>query len=78
MRLVKLLAILYYQGPKIIKEGTQTIVSNGTGQCNFLGQRDRSSFVVPGQSPGQRDKLKILSRDRTGQDSQNSGQDGSG
>ena len=24
-------------------------VSNGTGQCNFLGQRDKSSFIVPGQ-----------------------------
>ena len=27
----------------------QTSVSNGTGQCNFSGQRDRSSFIVPGQ-----------------------------
>ena len=34
------------------------------------GQRDRSSFIVTG-----RDKLKILPRDRTGQDSQNPGQD---
>ena len=33
---------------------------------------------VPGQRPGQRDKLKILSRDGTGQDSQNSGWDGLG
>jgi hypothetical protein len=24
-------------------------VSNGTGQCNFLEQRDRSSFIVPEQ-----------------------------
>ena len=24
-------------------------VSNGTGQCNFSGQRDRKSFLVPGQ-----------------------------
>jgi hypothetical protein len=24
-------------------------VSNGTGQCNFSGQRDRSSFIVPEQ-----------------------------
>jgi hypothetical protein len=24
-------------------------VSNRTGQCNFLGQRDRSFFIVPGQ-----------------------------
>ena len=27
----------------------QTSVSNGTGQCNFSGQRDRSSFIVLGQ-----------------------------
>ena len=27
----------------------QTSVSNGTGQCNFLGQRDRNSFIVLGQ-----------------------------
>ena len=26
-----------------------TSVSNGTGQCNFSGQRDRSFLVVPGQ-----------------------------
>jgi hypothetical protein len=25
-------------------------VSNGTGQCNVLGQRDRSSLIVRGQS----------------------------
>ena len=24
-------------------------VSNGTGQCNFSGQRDRQKFFVPGQ-----------------------------
>jgi hypothetical protein len=24
-------------------------VCNGTGQCNFSGQRDRNSFLVPGQ-----------------------------
>ena len=39
-------------------------VSNEMGQCNFSGQRDRSSIVVPGQ----RDKLKILPRDGTGRD----------
>ena len=49
-------------------------VSNGTRQCNFLGQRDRSFFVVPGQ----RDKLKILPRDRTGQDSQSKSETGRG
>ena len=51
-----------------------TRISNGTGQCNFSGQRDRSSFIVPGQ----RDKLKILPRDGMGRDSQNSGRDGPG
>jgi hypothetical protein len=40
-------------------------VSNKTGQCNFSGQRDRSSLIVPGQ----RDKLKILPRAGTGWDS---------
>ena len=29
--------------------GPPVSVSNGTGQCNFSGQRDRSSFIVPGQ-----------------------------
>ena len=32
--------------------GTQLVrtrVSNGTGQCNFSGRRDRSFFIVPGQ-----------------------------
>ena len=66
-------------------------VSNGTGQCNFSGQRDRQTFFVPGQrdngtevpslsrdkgTTGQRDKLKILPRDGTVRDSQNSGQGG--
>ena len=27
----------------------QSSVSNGTGQCNFSGQRDRSFIIVPGQ-----------------------------
>ena len=40
-------------------------VSNETGQCNFLGQTDRSSFIVKGQ----RNKLKILPWDGAGQDS---------
>ena len=59
-------------------------VSNGTGQCNFLGQRDRSSFIVPGQrdngtsqkscqGTGRAGTAKI--RDGTGRDSQNPGQD---
>ena len=54
----------------------------GTGQCSFSGQRDRSSFIVPGQrdngTKGQRDKLKILPRDGMGWDSQNLGRDGPG
>ena len=34
--------------------------SNGTGQCNFSGQRDRSSFIVPGQgTPGQAQNLAM-------------------
>ena len=41
-----------------------TSVSNGMGQCTFSGQRDRISFIALGQ----RDKLKILPRDRSGQD----------
>ena len=43
-----------------------TGVSNGTGECNFSGQRDRSSIIVPGQ----RDN-GTSQRNRTGQDSQN-------
>jgi hypothetical protein len=43
----------------------RTRVSNTTGQCNFLGQRDRSFFIVPGQ----RDNLKILPWNGTGRDS---------
>ena len=27
----------------------KTRVSNGTGQCNFSGQRHRNSFIIPGQ-----------------------------
>ena len=41
------------------------MVSSGTRQCNFLGQRDRSFFIVPGQ----RDNLKILPWNGTGRDS---------
>ena len=37
----------------------QTSVSNGIGRYIIAGQRDRCSFIVPGQ----RDKLKILPRD---------------
>ena len=62
----------------------QDRVSNGTGQCNFLGQRDRSFFIVPGQrdngtsskschGTGRAGTAKI--RDGTGRDSQNPGRD---
>ena len=57
-----------------------TRVSDGTGQCNFSGQRDRSFFLVPGQrdnkshqGPGRAGTAKI--RDGTGRDSQNPGRD---
>jgi hypothetical protein len=30
------------------------MVSSGTRQCNFLGQRDRSFFIVPGQRDNRR------------------------
>ena len=30
-------------------ECTRSRVSNGTGQCNVLGQRDRVFLIVPGQ-----------------------------
>ena len=59
-------------------------VSNGTGQYNFSGQRDRSFFIVPGQKDngtsskscqgmGRAGTAKIW--DRTGRDSQNPGRD---
>ena len=41
-------------------------VSNGTGQWNFLGQRDRSSIIVPGQA-------KNLTKGRDGSGQQKSG-----
>ena len=37
-------------------------VSNGMGQCNFLGQRDRSSFIVPGQRDNNRTSSKSCYR----------------
>ena len=46
-------------------------VSNGTGQCNFSGQRDKvPSLSRDKGTKGQRDKLKILPRE-----SQNPGRD---
>ena len=44
MRLVKLPAILYYQGPKIIK-GYQTIVSKGTGTVQFFGIKGQNAVL---------------------------------
>ena len=55
----------------------QTRVSNRTGQYNFLGKRDRSSFIVPGQAQnfakrrdglGQPDKIRDGTQDWTVQD----------
>ena len=62
----------------------ETRVSNGKGQCNFSGQRDRSSFIVLGQrdngtsqkscqGTGRAGTAKIW--DGTGRDSQNPGRD---
>ena len=61
-----------------------TRVSNGAGQDNFSGQRDRRFFIVPGQrdngtsskscqGTGRAGTAKI--RDGTGRDSQNAGRD---
>ena len=43
-------------------------ISNGTGQCYFSGQRDRSFFIVPGQRDNGTE-VPLLSRDKgtTGQ-----------
>ena len=58
----------------------QTRVSNGTGQCNFSGQRDRQKNFVPGQRDNGTE-VPSLSRDKgtTGQ-AQNlaKGRDGPG
>ena len=45
-----------------------TRVSNGTGQCNFSGQRDSQNFFVPGQRDNGTE-VPSLSRDKgtTGQ-----------
>ena len=61
----------------------QTRVSNGTGQYNFLGQQDRSFFIVPGQRDnGTMGQAQSLDKGRdgtakiwdgTGRDSQNPG-----
>ena len=41
-----------------------TMVSNGTGQCNFSGQRDRSSFIV--MDKGTTGQAKNLAKGRDG------------
>ena len=56
----------------------QIRVSKGMGLCNFSGQRAGQKFLHCPGTKGQRDKLKILPRDGTGRDSQNSGRDGPG
>ena len=41
----------------------RTSVSNGTGQCKFLGQRDRNSFLVPGQRDNRTSSKSATRRD---------------
>ena len=52
-----------------------TRVSNGTGQCNFLGQRDRSSFIVAGQSDNGTSPRSCHRTGQAGKACQNRGQD---
>ena len=40
-------------------QGDLTRVSNGTGQCNFSGQRDRQDFFCPG-TKGQLDRSSFI------------------
>ena len=47
------------------------------GTVQLFGTKGQKFLHCPG-TKGQRDKLKILPRDRTGRDSQNSGRDGPG
>ena len=61
-------------GCGVFKRGQSYTSQVGFPTGRDSGQRDRSSFIVPGQK-GQRDKLKMLPRDGTGRDSQNPGQD---
>ena len=51
-----------------------TRVSNGTGRCNFAGQRDRNSFIVPGQRDnGTTGQAKNLGKGRDGSGQPKSG-----
>ena len=45
----------------------QTSVSNETGQSNFSGERDRSSFITPGQRAMGQAQNFSKGRDRQGQ-----------
>ena len=73
------------------KYRVETRVSNGTGQYNFSGQRDRSSFIVPGQrdngtsskscqGTGRAGTAKIRdgTRDKTGQSRKGCSKTGNG
>ena len=59
---------LYKLQSKRSESAVWTRVSNGTGQCNFSGHRDRQSFFVPGQIDNGTE-VPLLSRDKgtTGQ-----------
>ena len=64
------------------RKGHTTRFSNGTGQYNFSGQRDRSFFIVTGQAQnlakgwdGSGQLKSGTGRDGTGRDSQNPGRD---
>jgi hypothetical protein len=50
-------------------------VSNGTGQCNFSGQRDRSFYIVPGQRDNGTSSKSCHGPGRAGTASQNLGRD---
>ena len=50
-------------------------VSYGTGQCNFLGQRDNSSFIVPGQRDDGMSWIFCRGTGRVGKACQNLGRD---
>ena len=53
----------------------KTSVSNGTGQCNFSGHRDRSFFVVPGQRDNGTSSKSCHGTGRAGTACQNLGRD---
>ena len=60
---------------KVYPTVLHTRVSNGTGQYNFSGQRDRSFFIVPGERDSQnRDGM----RDKTRQSKKRCSKTGNG